>query len=103
MIGEWPSEYLEDLCGYLNDLLERDGEAINALLVQKTACNDALLDAPDTPCWPDGITPLGVLCGIGGYLPERQRTRICAWWDGEKVTSFFVADDETPPLIERPE
>ena len=96
-------ESLQGLCDYLNDLLERDSDAMNALLRQKFPCNEALVDAPDTPCWPGSITALGILCGIGGYLPDKQRTRICSWWDGEKITRFFIADDDTPPLIERPD
>lgn len=93
----------QQICDYLNDLLERDSEAMVELLTNKTPCNYALQDAPDTPTWADGITPLGVLCGLGGYNADRSCTNIVAWWDGGTITHFFVADDDTPRLIERPE
>ena len=93
----------QEICDYLNDLMERDPQAMNVLLTTKTPCNDALVDAPDTPCWPDAITPLGVLCGLSGYDESRQRTRIVAHYDGTALTHFYVADDDTPELIERPE
>ena len=92
----------QEVCDYLNDLLARDSIAMNALLTAHTPCNDALAAAPDTPVWSTNeVTPLGVLCGIGGYERDYRHTKIVAWWDGACITRFFVADDDTPSLIER--
>ena len=92
----------QELCDYLNDLVQRDPEAITALMTHRTPCNDDLCAAPDTPTWPDNhISVLGVICGIFGYNESRDCTNIVAWWTGEQIQHFFVWTPDMPPLTDR--
>lgn len=73
----------EQLCDYLNSLLQIDQDALANLIEQRVECNLDLADHPHVVCQTNddtGATSVGLLGVLNGML---DGPRICAVYDDE--------------------